>query len=156
MGSNDALELKIPPLAVAAIIAGAMWGASSLLPALAMSIPAASIIAAVMTGVGACISAAGVVEFRRRRTTVNPTTPHATTTVVTTGVYRLTRNPMYLGFLIALAAWAVYLSNAAAALLLPAYVAYMNRFQIRPEERALVAGFGPGYAEYMARVRRWI
>jgi protein-S-isoprenylcysteine O-methyltransferase Ste14 len=63
---------------------------------------------------------------------------------------------MYLGFLLALAGWAVYLSNVAAALLLPAFVAYMNQYQVKPEERALLAKFGPEFAHYMSRVRRWI
>jgi protein-S-isoprenylcysteine O-methyltransferase Ste14 len=75
---------------------------------------------------------------------------------VTGGVFRWSRNPMYLGMLVALAGWAAYLSNALAALLLPAFVAYLNRFQIRPEEQALLARFGPSYSEYMATVRRWI
>ena len=76
--------------------------------------------------------------------------------VVSSGVYRVSRNPMYLGFLLALAGWAVYLSNAGAALLLPAFVAYMTRFQIKPEERALLVKFGPEFAQYMSRVRRWL
>jgi protein-S-isoprenylcysteine O-methyltransferase Ste14 len=83
-------------------------------------------------------------------------TPDAASAVVTGGVFRWSRNPMYLGMLVALAGWAAYLSNALAALLLPAFVAYLNRFQIRPEEQALLARFGPAYSEYMAAVRRWI
>jgi protein-S-isoprenylcysteine O-methyltransferase Ste14 len=75
---------------------------------------------------------------------------------VTGGVFRWSRNPMYLGMLVALAGWAAYLANATAFLLLPAFVAYLNRFQIRPEEQALLARFGPPYSEYMATVRRWI
>ncbi len=63
---------------------------------------------------------------------------------------------MYLGFLSILAGWAVYLSNATAALLLPAFVGYINAFQIKPEERILLAKFGPRFAEYMASVRRWV
>ncbi len=99
---------------------------------------------------------AGVAAFRRERTTVNPLTPGAATSVVSSGVYSRSRNPMYVGFLLALAGWAVYLSNVAAALLLPAFVAYMNRYQIKPEERVLLAKFGTAFEQYMARVRRWI
>jgi protein-S-isoprenylcysteine O-methyltransferase Ste14 len=82
--------------------------------------------------------------------------PGAAGTVVSHGVYRFTRNPMYLGFLVALAGWAAHLSNAAAALLLPAFVFYMTQFQIKPEERALAAKFGPRFTQYMSRVRRWV
>jgi protein-S-isoprenylcysteine O-methyltransferase Ste14 len=63
---------------------------------------------------------------------------------------------MYLGFLCALAGVAVYLSNVAAVVMIALYVAYMNRYQIEPEERALLAKFGPEYAAYMASVRRWL
>jgi protein-S-isoprenylcysteine O-methyltransferase Ste14 len=63
---------------------------------------------------------------------------------------------MYLGFLLALAGWAAYLSNAVAAMLLPAFIAYMTQFQIKPEERALLAKFGAPFAQYMSSVRRWL
>ena len=76
--------------------------------------------------------------------------------VGSSGVYRFSRNPMYLGFLLILAAWAIHLSNALAALFLPAFVVYMNRFQIEPEERVLLAKFGPAFSQYMATVRRWV
>jgi protein-S-isoprenylcysteine O-methyltransferase Ste14 len=102
------------------------------------------------------IALAGVVAFRVNKTTVNPLNPDAASTVVSNGIYRYSRNPMYLGFLLALAAWAIYLSNALAALFLPAFVAYMNRFQIKPEERTLLAKFGPAFSQYVAAVRRWV
>jgi protein-S-isoprenylcysteine O-methyltransferase Ste14 len=63
---------------------------------------------------------------------------------------------MYLGFLLALAGWAAYLANAGAALLLPVFVAYLTRFQIIPEERALSAKFGAAFAAYASGVRRWL
>ena len=75
---------------------------------------------------------------------------------MSSGVYRISRNPMYLGFFLALAGWALYLSNAVAVLLLPVFLAYMTQYQIKPEERALLAKFGPEFAQYMASVRRWM
>ena len=105
-------------------------------------------------GVGSPIT--GVIEFRHKHTTINPLTPSASSAIVTGGIYRVSRSPMYLGFLLVLAGWAVYLSNAGAALFLPAFVAYLTRYQIQPEERALLAKFGSQYAEYMSRVRRWL
>lgn len=152
----NALELKVPPLLVALLIAIAMWLASTSLPALSIAIPwrTAFIVASAVTGLAFAV--AGVVAFRKARTTVNPTTPQKSSSVVTTGVYRLSRNPMYLGFLLFLAAWAIALSNAAAFLLLPVFVAYMNRFQISVEERALLAHFGDEYLAYMRSVRRWL
>lgn len=76
--------------------------------------------------------------------------------MVTSGVYRVSRNPMYLGFLLALAWWVVFLSHLLAFALLPLFMWYMNRFQIVPEERALAAKFGSEFTEYSRAVRRWL
>jgi protein-S-isoprenylcysteine O-methyltransferase Ste14 len=149
-------DLKVPPLLVAALTALAMLVLSRVAPGLAHDWPWRLAGGLSLIVVGGAVALAGVVEFRRRRTTVNPMTPGAASTIVTSGVYRQSRNPMYLGFLFALAGLATYLSNAASVLMIAAYVAYMNRYQIEPEERALLEKFGPEYAAYMARVRRWL
>ena len=83
-------------------------------------------------------------------------TPGLATSIVTTGVYRLSRNPMYVGFLLMLAAWGVFLANVLSVLLLPLFVVYLNRFQIISEENALLAKFGDDYARYLRSVRRWV
>jgi protein-S-isoprenylcysteine O-methyltransferase Ste14 len=75
---------------------------------------------------------------------------------VRSGVYSFTRNPMYLGFLLVLVGWATFLSNALAFLILPAFILYMNRFQIEPEERALASLFAEEFVAYKSRVRRWL
>jgi protein-S-isoprenylcysteine O-methyltransferase Ste14 len=152
----QALELKIPPLLLVAVFGLTMFGATRLVPTLSFAAPGSSVVAAVLAAVGAITVVAGVVAFRRQRTTVNPTTPGATSSVVSSGVYSWSRNPMYLGFLLILAGWAVYLSSAAALALLLAFVAYIQRFQIKPEERILLEKFGPEFAAYMKRVRRWV
>ena len=82
--------------------------------------------------------------------------PDSTSSLVVSGIYKYTRNPMYLGFLLVLLGWATFLSNLAALALLPAFVVYMNHFQIGPEERALGSLFAQEYQAYHARVRRWI
>jgi len=150
------LELKIPPLLVWFVIAGAMFGVAYFAPRLSFTLAGSSAIALVLVAMGVALASAGVIAFRNKLTTVNPLTPSASSSVVTGGVYRVSRNPMYLGFLLALAGWAVYLSNAGAALLLPAFVAYLTQYQIKPEERALLAKFRSEFAQYMSRVRRWI
>ena len=150
------LELKIPPLLVLLILAGVMLGVSYAAPALSFPMPGRAVLALALAALGVGSALAGVVAFRERHTTVNPLTPTASSAIVTGGIYRVSRNPMYLGFLLVLAGWGVYLSNAGAALLLPAFVAYLTRYQIRPEESALLAKFGSEYAQYMARVRRWL
>lgn len=152
----NALELRIPPLLLLLVIGALMWLAAMLFPVLAVSVPWRMLIAFVLVFAGGSIALAGVLAFRRAHTTVNPTTPEASSAVVASGIYRRTRNPMYLGFLFMLTGWGVYLSNYAALLFLPAFVLYMNRFQIAPEEKALAAKFGTQYGAYMREVRRWL
>ena len=105
---------------------------------------------------GFAVAVSGILRFRRHRTTANPMSPDAASAIVTDGIYRITRNPMYLGFALALTGWALALAHALAALVVPVFVAYITRFQIMPEERALASKFGPAYLEYLTRVRRWI
>jgi len=94
--------------------------------------------------------------FRYHRTTVNPVHPHKASALVISGLYRYTRNPMYLGFLSLLFAWVLYLGNAAAFLVLPIFVFSLNRLNIIPEEQALQARFGEAYSAYQKQVRRWL
>jgi protein-S-isoprenylcysteine O-methyltransferase Ste14 len=150
------LELKIPPLILAILLGIATWLLARAVPALTFDMPAQAVVAIVLAASGAAFVIAAVLQFRRAGTTVDPRTPDATRQVVTTGVYRLTRNPMYLGFVLLLTGGGVYLGNLLALLLVPAFVVYLNRFQIRPEERALLQHFGPPYAEYLRSVRRWL
>jgi protein-S-isoprenylcysteine O-methyltransferase Ste14 len=150
------LELKIPPPAVALLFGVMMW----FTPPLAGMVDAplglriAIAIAFVLLGQG--ISISGMVEFRRAKTTINPIKASAASSLVTGGIYRFTRNPMYVGLLLTLVGWAAYLSNPLALLFAPLFVLYINRFQIRPEERVLATLFGAPYADYRGRVRRWI
>lgn len=152
----NALELKIPPLVVLALVAGLMWFGARVAPAADFPLPARRAIAIGLAAVGAGIAVAGVVAFRRAKTTVNPLNPEAASALVVSGVYRLTRNPMYLGSLVVLLGWAAFLANALALIFAGAFVLYLNRFQIAPEEKALASRFGPAFAGYCATVRRWL
>lgn len=151
-----ALELRIPPAVVVFLMGAGMWLASIALPSLAFSFPGRRIVAVALALAGGFVAVLGVTTFRRARTTVNPLTPQAASSLVTAGIYRFSRNPMYLGMLLLLAGAAVFLGNAGALLLLPAFVVYMNQYQIKPEERALSALFGSEFTAYLQRVRRWI
>ena len=150
------LELKIPPPAVAAAIAVAMWGTSRLAPLL--QIPSALRLgtSGAVLLVGIVFSVGGVLAFRRARTTLNPTKPEQASSLVRSGVYRVTRNPMYVGLLCILFAWAVFLSSGWALIGPVAFVLYIGRFQIAPEERALAKLFGSEFTDYQAKVRRWL
>src|SRR6476646_2155529 len=148
----SSLELKIQPPVVALFFALCMWLASSLVAPVELSFVLRVGAALTLVAVGLVVSTAGVVSFRRARTTINPTKPMATTALVSGGFYGITRNPMYLGLLLALLGWAAFLANPLALLLVPAFVLYINRFQIKPDERTLSAFFGAESSAYQERV----
>ena len=150
------LELKIPPPLIGVVSAGLMYGVATLLPVLELPPSLRVGTALALAVVGASLDVAGLMVFRRAKTTVNPMAPQKSSSVVSTGIYRFTRNPMYLGLVFLLLAWAVYLSSAWALLVVPVFMVYITRFQIKPEERILAARFGSAHASYCARVRRWL
>lgn len=150
------LELRIPPVLVAGVLGAGMWALDLVTPGIPIN-DAERLIAAIAVSVfGLAAALAGVAEFRRAQTTVDPTDPGKSSAVVTSGIYRLTRNPMYLGFLLVVIAWAVYLANPWTLIGPLGFILYMNRFQIAPEERILTARFGATFEQYMRAVRRWI
>lgn len=149
------LETRIPPLLLVLIWALVMgllhrcgWAQWTVFPG---RWPAM-----LLAVVGTMIALCGVISFRLARTTVDPRYPRQAAVLVDTGIYAISRNPMYLGFLCWLLALALYWQNLAALLLCPLFVLYMNRFQIEPEERALLTLFGERYQAYRQRVRRWL
>jgi protein-S-isoprenylcysteine O-methyltransferase Ste14 len=150
------LELKIPPLAQLALAALAMGGLSRAEWAADFQLPRLRAVAAGFALAGVAAEAGAVFSFRRAQTTMSPLSPGKATRLVTTGVYRWTRNPMYVGLLLWLIAWALLLHHAFAWGVLPLFVLTMNRLQIAPEERAMTALFGAEYSAYCARVRRWV
>lgn len=149
------LELRIPPLALVLIAACLMTLIAYFVP-VGLPIPVPAMVAVALGLAGTVVAVAGVIAFSKHKTTVNPFTPEDSSSLVSSGIYRYTRNPMYLGFLLLLAGWGVLLSNLFALTLLPAFIAYMNRFQIQPEERALQQHFGAEFRAYKQRVKRWI
>ena len=151
-----ALELKVPPLVLLLVLAVAMWFAAMQLPSLAFTLPWRHGLAVTISGVGILFLLAGGYAFQKAKTTLNPTKPATASSVVASGVYRVSRNPMYVGFLLALTSWATFLSHPLPFLFLPIFVVYMNRFQISPEEHALSAKFGDEYDRYKQGVRRWL
>jgi protein-S-isoprenylcysteine O-methyltransferase Ste14 len=151
-----ALDHKIPPPAVALLFAVFMWLLSLSDSSMTLAVPWRETVAITIWCLGIAIALAGVFEFWRARTTVNPLTPEAVTSMVTTGIYGYSRNPMYLALLFVLSGWAVWLSRLVPFGLLPFFVLYINRFQIEPEERALSAKFGEQFTKYRRTVRRWL
>jgi protein-S-isoprenylcysteine O-methyltransferase Ste14 len=150
------LELKIPPLGLVIIAAFLMWLGVAYFPTLNFRFPFQLPVAWVIGLSGVLAGGLGIIEFNRAKTTVNPARPESASSLVRTGIYRRTRNPMYLGFLLILAGWAIARGSVVAFVVLPGFVIYMNRFQIKPEERALTLTFGEEFKAYCSKVRRWI
>lgn len=149
------LELKVLPPVVMLVVALLMWLAAEQLPSLMLFVPYNLIMATVMAIAGLTVAFLGVMALRRHDTTVNPMKPGTTTALVGTGIYAWTRNPIYLGDLLILLAWAAYLSNVVSWFLPMIFVAYINRFQIEPEEAHLRDLFGEPFDLYREKVRRW-
>jgi len=137
-------------------MAAIMWLGAWLVPALTFRLPGRSFLTLAAAVAGAAISVLAVLAFRRAGTTVNPMNPDSSSSLVVSGIYTRSRNPMYLGLLLILLAWGMYLSNAMAFLILPGFMWYMNRFQIEPEERVLASRFGEQFDSYASRVPRWL
>lgn len=150
------LELKIPPPAVALAIGLLMWLTSILFGYIPLPLNYRLIAALAFMFIGQGISIAGILAFRRAKTTLNPLKPGTSSALVTSGIYRFTRNPMYLGLLLTLMGWLAFIASPPALVFLFFYVVYINRFQIDPEERILSSLFGEDYAVYKTRVRRWV
>src|SRR6266851_192471 len=150
----SALELRVPPPVLALCLAFLMWFASSLVPPVVVPFGVRVGAALALVAIGQSISISGMVSFRRAKTTMNPIKPGAASSLVSSGVYRFTRNPMYLGLSVTLLGWAMFLSNPLALLAVPLFVLYINRLQINPEERVLSSLFGAEYAAYKEKVRR--
>ncbi|RDE19676.1 isoprenylcysteine carboxylmethyltransferase family protein [Motiliproteus coralliicola] len=150
------LELKIPPVLLVILFATLMWAIAWLLPSVAVPLAARITALLFFAAIGVCFSVSGVYSFNKAKTTVNPTTPNAASALVTKGIYRHTRNPMYVGFLFALIGWGLFLANLYALVLTLGFVWYMNRFQIQPEEQALDLLFGSDFLAYKKKARRWL
>jgi protein-S-isoprenylcysteine O-methyltransferase Ste14 len=149
------LELKVPPVAQFLVAAGLMWLLTFFAPGATVRFPGQLLAASLVLLVAGLVGMAGVRAFARAQTTVNPLRPEAASRLVTGGIYRYTRNPMYLALLLALLAWGLWLGHAFAWLGVPVFALAMNRLQIRPEERALEALFCDEFRTYARRVRRW-
>ena len=114
------------------------------------------VVAAGIALVGLILDAVSVIAFFKARTTVNPMRPERSEALVVGGFYRISRNPMYLGMLLILSGYALYLGEGVNVVCLALFVLALNTLQIEPEERVLQQRFGQSYVDYCQRVRRWL
>lgn len=152
----DRLELKIPPVIVFGLSVAGMGLIASVTDKMGLNntVRIGISLGLFLSGLGMGLS--GIAAFIRAGTSFSPTKPSKASHLVQTGIYRFTRNPMYLGLSFALLAWACYLDNLVSIIILPCFVLYMARFQIKPEERRLKALFDSDYEIYKQSVRRWL
>lgn len=149
------MKLKIPPAFVFLIAALAMYGLKQWLPVGYFDFFGRRYVMYALLIVAASIGLIAILQFLKSKTTIDPMKPSKASSLVTSGLYKYSRNPMYLGLLLLLLAWGIWLGNAFNVLLAAGFVGYMNKFQILPEEAALVERFGKSYKQYCALVRRW-
>lgn len=152
----EKLERKIPPVAVFIVLMVVLNKVAHTFHGFTVSLPLNGLLFGLCFIVAGFIGLAGVYEFRRAKTTVNPIKVDQATSVVDTGIFAYTRNPMYLALFILLFGYSYWQQNILAIACSFLFVLYMNRFQIQPEERALETLFGEQYLDYKQRVRRWI
>jgi protein-S-isoprenylcysteine O-methyltransferase Ste14 len=150
------MQPRVPP-PILLLLAGAVMAA------LDRWLPLLSLVPAPWRRLGAPVALLGVAtgvaafrHFRRARTTINPLDPGQASSLVTGGVFRLSRNPMYLGLTLVLLGWALWLGSLSPWAVPPLFVALITLVQILPEERALTRLFGARYLEYRGAVPRWL
>lgn len=149
------MRLKIPPALLTLIVGLLMYVWAKFLPFGDFNFTGRLYLMYFLFGLGMLIELWSLLQFLSKKTSINPVTPDSASTLVCKGIYSFTRNPMYLGLLLLLLAWALFLSNAFNTLLAAGFVSYMNRFQIKPEEEALEMIFGSEFLAYKIKVRRW-
>lgn len=150
------LELKIPPDVVWVAVAALMWPASTVGRAVPITAPLRFGLAGALIAAGIALIVAARIMLDQAHTTWHPAEPGCTSSLVTRGVYSVSRNPTYVGMLLVLIGWAVVLASQLALAASALFVLYLNRFQIKPEERTLAALLGDDYCRYASRVRRWV
>lgn len=150
------MKLRIPPPVIMIIAATLMWACQRWLPLAQWVVPPWNRLGFLAAILGVAISALALMRFRQARTTVNPMDPGKATHLVTDGIFSVSRNPMYLGLLLLLIGWALWLGSASVWIIPPLFVLGITYAQIVPEEQALSDLFGAQYAAYRQRVGRWV
>jgi protein-S-isoprenylcysteine O-methyltransferase Ste14 len=150
------MELKVIPILQVLISSLLMVTLAYFLPELSYSWQFSQSLSIFILITSIVIALLAVYCFKQAKTTVNPTKPENSSTIVDTGIYRFSRNPMYVSFLLIVCAIAIFLQNKAAYIVIPIFIIYITRYQIIPEERILVNLFGNNYKVYCGKVRRWV
>jgi len=149
------LQHKVPPPVWGILFGISMWWLAGEFPIYTVEFSFRQPLYCLIGGIGLSIDLYSIYLFLRAKTTVNPFKPSAST-LVTSGMYRFSRNPMYLGMLLILCACTLYFATLSAVLLLPLFIVVLNKSQIEPEEAVLNVIFPEHYPQYCSQVRRWL
>ena len=149
------MKLKIPPVVILFLSLGIIFGVTYLFPTFGYSFSYQTLLSRIFLSIGVLVAFSGIISFRIKGTTTNPGQPSKATALVTGGIYKYTRNPMYLGMALILFGGIIRIGNPMTFLGLIFFVWYLNQFQIKPEEVALTELFGEKYKDYCSKVRRW-
>lgn len=150
------MKNKIPPPILLLITGVVMWFVARSEFAAPITIPYALIIALVCASSGLLIAVMAFRRFNSADTTIDPLHPEEASSLVRSGIFSRTRNPMYLGLMLILSAWMIWLASLTNVLVLVAFVVLITELQIKPEEAALRILFGSSYDDYCRDVRRWL
>ena len=150
------LQLKIPPLALGIVALMLMWLLDRYIPLYGVEFMTQNIVACALMVIGVIVGLLGVSSFIKFHTTVDPRSPSEASSLVVVGIYKYSRNPMYLGILFVITGVIVYFGTLSTLIIIPAFIVFMNKYQIVPEEIALQEKFGSSYIQYTQKVRRWI
>ena len=147
------LNTKIPPPIVTLLCIGIIYLFESQIE---YSEPDLKVVGIIFLILGLIIIFSAVLKFIKTKTTVDPTRPHKTSNLVINGIYKITRNPMYLGMLFLIMAYAIYNNNIIGCIIIPIFIFYINKFQIEPEEIEMRKKFGESFENYCKKVNRWL
>ena len=148
------MKTKIPPPIIALICIVINYLSTYLINPI--KFPNIEIIGGLILLLGVATAVLATLLFKKDKTTVNPMNPEETTTLVTTGIFSITRNPMYLGLFLSISSTILFFGSWFGIIILMFFVWYINKFQIIPEEEAMEKLFGNKFSEYRQKVRRWI
>ena len=148
------METKIPPPIVTLIFGFATYLSRKIFPEI--EIQYASFFGMFLLLLGFFILISAVKLFRNDKTTVNPLSPEQATKLVTNGIFKISRNPMYLGMAVILASVAVFFNIIGGIIFMALFCLYITKFQIIPEEKAMKELFAQDFEQYMQATRRWI
>lgn len=152
------MKAKIPPDIVFLSCGILMWLITKHIPGFHLNIPYPGVLAVIVFLLGFTIIYSAKKALKKQHTTERPGRDalYQVKALVTNGVYRHSRNPIYLGMVVLLFGWALILTNWLSMMGVIAFVWFITLFQILPEENALAQIFGDEYRQYKRRVRRWI